>query len=137
MKDDRYILVQKSSKNGVSMFILCSLWFFFSFFILPPLSSLHSLFSKIFFSDPRTYYLFLFAHPLLLDWNRGMITKTKILQLRARRTCLVWEVSVPCTQNVRLTIHHSVLYFVPFFFTTKAGFANIFEIKSNRFFKLN
>ena len=146
MKNDRYILVVKSNENGVSMFFLCSFQFFFfppfSFsFVFPiliwsPLSIFLCFFVLI--SSPLSifpiqnppYYPFLFAHTLLHSLEQRNDSHDKMVQMRAHQTCLVLEVSIHCTHNVRLTILFS---FVLFFLTTNAGFANIFEIKCNCF----
>ena len=117
--------IQWKKKNGLLVFLS---FFLFLLYSPLPLYGLHSLFSN--FKNPRPYNPFLFAHTLLTGWNSEMTTKTKIVQLRARRTCLVWEVSVHYTQNVHLIIWFC---FVLFFWTTKAGLASIFEIKCNCF----
>ena len=108
------------------------------FFFLPSsFYSLHSLFSKIknppiirpCVRPPLSVFVYTHSTASLEQWNDN---QDKIVQRRALRICFVWEVSVLYTRNVRLTIYHSVLFFCPF-----SGFANIFEIKCNCFFKLN
>ena len=130
----------EKQKNGLPIFLFSLL---FPIVISRPFM-VSTLYFQKFKIHPLSVFVcaphcpFLFAHTLLACWNSGMATKTKIVQRRACRTCFVWEVSVLYTKNVRLTIHHSVLFFfVLFFLTTKAGFANIFEIKCSCFFKLN
>ena len=129
-KQIRLLVLESSGKqNGLSPPPL--------FFLPSSFYSLHSLFSKI--QNPpvicacvRTpLSIFVCTHftAPLEQWNDN---QDKIVQRRARRICFVWEVSVLYTRNVRLTIYHSVLFFCPF-----SGFANIFEIKCNCFFKLN
>ena len=101
---------------------------FFSFYFVPPtflpffsLYGLHSLFSKFKIHAPTIH--FLFAHPpaLLEQWNDNQYKNRPGEAMRARRTCFVWEVSVLCTQNVRLTSHHSVLFLSFSFWPLKLG----------------
>ena len=112
----------KTKKNGLPVF----------FYFLPPLFTL----SLLIWSPLSIFKILKSMHLLSVFCLHtpclGMTTKTKIVQLRARQTCFVWVVFVHCTQNVRLTIRFC--FFVLFFFTTKAGFAIIFEIKCNFFF---
>ena len=83
-----------------------------------------------FFNSKSTTLSVFVCTPYYTRWNSGMTTMTRIVQMRSRWTCLVLEVSVHCTYNVCL---NTPFYFVLFFSTTKAGYANIFEIKCNYF----
>ena len=112
----------------------------FFFLIFLPLFFLLPFFSRCFrpymvsplyfqIQNPPTIR-FCLQTPYCTRWNSGMTTKTKIMPMRARRTCLVLEVSIHCTHHVCLTI---LFCFVLFFLTAKVGFANIFEIKCKCF----
>ena len=116
--------------NGLPIFL-----FFFPFYSLfPP----YMVSTPSFQNSKSTHLLSIFClHTLLPRWNSGMTTKIKIVQVRARWTCFMWEVFVLCTQNVRLTIHHSVLFLSFSFLPLKLGFPIYLKQNTIVFFKLN
>ena len=79
---------------------------------------------------------FLFAPTLLPRWNSGMTTKTKSCRGGHAESALCGRClsSIPEMYVSPFTI---LLCFFFFFFGPFLGFANIFEIKCNCFFKLN
>ena len=112
------------------------------FFFFPPFMD-STLYFKKFKIHPLSILVcaphcpFLFAHTLLPRWNSGMTTKTKIVQVRACQTCFMWEVSVLCTQNIHLTIHHFDLFLSFSFWPLKLGLPIFLKLNAIVFFKLN